>query len=500
MARSYPQNQALSWRFLIGAYMAGPYMAWTVAGLAVCAMLAVSLPATAQVMTVSTVATGPAIDRRYTQIEPTHVDLPQTRIDARGHQDILRTLYAEQGFAMRPLPRGKHGLTLQANGKLTPAGEGYLNEVTVYGLSVKAGERVVLSNLRIDKDRIIFDINGGPMHKHEFMRHVQIGVGGPNMTEPVIQDANDPEPTGARIVLTFKDYVPEVTPAQIKALLAPLISFDMKTPVQAFTDTLPPSLKKAILDHHVMVGMSTEMVLYAMGAPDAKSREMDGQMPFEEWIYGKPPQDVNFVRINGNRVIRVEVAKLGQPLAIFTKDEVEGLLMTDGRPVMAQVTQTREKTIQMGDAHRDDDTQAPSAPPTLRGPGERLPQDKDSNDGVGDKTINREGPLRPVVFPKDTSNDPARTVPAHPKPAAPPDDKTAADGSAKPADGKSAAAKPAADKSAPDKSAPDKSNQAKPAPDQPAVDSGPKPDAQPAPAKPQPPSYFYGDHPQPAGR
>jgi hypothetical protein len=465
----------------------------------------VNLPATAQVMTVSTVATGPAIDRRYTQIEPTHVDLPQTRIDARGHQDILRTLYAEQGFAMRPLPRGKHGLTLQANGKLTPAGEGYLNEVTVYGLSVKAGERVVLSNVRIDKDRIIFDINGGPMHKHEFMRHVQVGVGGPNMTEPVIQD-NEAEPTGARIVLVFHDYVPEVTPAQIKALLAPLISFDMKTPVQAFTDTLPPSLKKAILDHHVMVGMSTEMVLYAMGAPDSKSREMDGQMPFEEWIYGKPPQDVNFVRINGNRVIRVEVAKLGQPLAIFTKDEVEGLLMTDGRPVMASVTQTREKTIQMGDAHRDEETQAPSAPPTLRAPGERLPQDKQSNDGVGDKTIDREGPLRPVVFPKDTTNDPARTVPAHPKPAAPPEDKTAADGAGKPADGKSAAVKPAADKSSSDKSAP-----AKPASDQPAAGSSAKPDdkpdpkhdappAQPAPAKPQPPSYFYGDHPQPAGR
>ena len=39
---------------------------------------------------------------------------------------------------------------------------------------------------------------------------------------------------------------------------------------------------------------------------------MDGQMPFEEWIYGKPPEEVDFVRINGNRVIRVEVAKMGE--------------------------------------------------------------------------------------------------------------------------------------------------------------------------------------------
>ena len=38
--------------------------------------------------------------------------------------------------------------------------------------------------------------------------------------------------------------------------------------------------------------------------PTSKIREMDGNMPFEEWVYGEPPHDVTFVRINGNRVIR----------------------------------------------------------------------------------------------------------------------------------------------------------------------------------------------------
>lgn len=364
--------------------------------------------APAQVFTVSNNPSGP-IDRRYAQIEPTKVDLPKAQIDARGHQDILRTLLDEQGFAMRPLPRGKHGLTLEANGKLSPAGEGYMNEVTVYGLSVKPGERLVLSNIRIEKDRIVFDINGGPQRKHEFMRHVQIGVGGPDVTSPVIQD-NEAEPTGSRIILTFHGFVPDLSSAQLKALLAPLISFDMKSPVQAFTDTLPPQLKKAILDHHVMVGMSTEMVLYSLGQPDSKSREMEGQTPFEEWIYGKPPKDVQFVRINGNRVIRVEVAKLGQPLEVFTRDEVEGLMMTDGRPVVAAMDQQHQKTVQLGDAHRNADTQSAAAPPTLRNPGEKLPQDIDMNKGVGDPTVSREQTSGPVLFPKDTSNDPARTL------------------------------------------------------------------------------------------
>ena len=64
------------------------------------------------------------------------------------------------------------------------------------------------------------------------------------------------------------------------------------------------------------------MVKYAMGHPDSKSREREGDMPFEEWIYGQPPADVEFVRFNGNRVIRVEECKMGEPPIIRDKDEM----------------------------------------------------------------------------------------------------------------------------------------------------------------------------------
>ena len=372
-------------------------------------LLAGTSAAWSQAITISTKET-PGIDRRYAQIESTKVDLPKDQIDARGHQEILRVLTAEQGFAMRPLPRGKKGLTLVANGKLTPNGESYISMVTEQGLSVKPGERAVLSNIRIDRDRIVFDINGGPEHKHEFLRHIQIGTG--NTTTPVTQDPGQ-DPVGARISLVFPGGVPDVTPVQIKALLAPLLSFDVKTPVQAYTDTLPPTLKNAILNHHVLVGMSTDMVLFTLGQPEAKSREIEGQMPFEEWIYGHPPQDVNFVRINGNRVVRVEIAKLGQPLEVFTKDEVEGLMTTGGRPVLAEVHEIH--TVELGDVHRDADTQAPLAPPSLRKDGEKLPQD-DPNRSTA---YGHEGAMKPVVFPKDTSNDPAHNTAARPAPAQP---------------------------------------------------------------------------------
>ena len=158
-----------------------------------------------------------------------------------------------------------------------------------------------------------------------------------------------------------------------------------------------------------MVGMSTDMVMFAKGQPDSKIREMEGQMPFEEWIYGKPPKEVDFVRINGNRVIRVEVAKVGEPPLIFTRDEVEGLMRTDGTPL--QPTTTTTKTVAMGDVVKNPDTQAPAAPPSLRNPGEALPQDARPN---------APGAMRPVEFPKQKPDDypDASRLPRDPQPPA----------------------------------------------------------------------------------
>jgi hypothetical protein len=300
---------------------------------------------------------------------------------------------ADQGFAMRPFPRGHKGLTLVANGKLEPAGEAYVAMVTGEGLSAKPGDRLVITDVKIEHGKIILMLNGGPDAKHRFLRHIEVGGGG--AMSPVVQDDAQNQATGARLTLTFKEHMPELTGRQVESLLSPLISFEVKTPVQAFTDTLPPRLKAAILDHNVLVGMSTDMVLFAKGQPQSKVREMDGQMPFEEWIYGKPPNEVDFVRINGNRVIRVEVARVGKPPQISTQDEVEGLMRTDGTPAVAEAN---TRTVVMGDVQRDPDTQAPAAPPSLRNPGEKLPTDDSTKDS-------RVGVMKPVQFPKQAPDE-----------------------------------------------------------------------------------------------
>lgn len=367
-------------------------------GLCALALLVSATLASAQVITLDTHGnvTNPSsagtVDRRFTQIQPTHIPLPNTVLDTRARLELLRFLQSDQGFAMRPFPRGHRGLTLVANGELEPAGEDYLSMVTSQGLSAKPGDRLVITDIKIERTKITFMLNGGPDAKHRFLRHIQLGTG---QVTPGVQ-GSDQDPTGARLTLTFRDHIPELTGKQVEALLAPLISFEVKTPVQAFTDTLPPKLRAAILDHNVLVGMSTDMVLFAKGQPQSKIREMDGQMPFEEWIYGRPPEDVEFVRINGNRVIRLEVAKVGKSPVIFTEDEVEGLMRTDGTPLEAGDA-PGIRTVRLGDVHRDPDTQAAGAPPSLRNPGETIPADANKD--------NRTGVMRPVQFPKQAPDD-----------------------------------------------------------------------------------------------
>jgi hypothetical protein len=284
---------------------------------------------------------------------------------------------------MRPLPVA--ALTLRANGDMNPSGSDYANFVQKKGIAAKAGERVVITDVAIDKDRIVLDFNGGPVHKHKILRHVSIGMD-PNYTTPVVRDAPN-EAHGSRIVLVFPHGVPEVTGLEVEALVKPIVDFAVKTPQQAYTDTLPPFLRKAVNEHHVLVGMNHDMVISAMGQPRTKMREEENQQDVEIWIYGEPPQPTQFVRFNGNRVIRLEVARVGEPIEVHAKNEMGDYWSTQ-RPDNVRIVKLGDQAP--ADAAKES---APAAPPTLRNPGEKLPADKDTYTPQ----------MKPVEFPKDTS-------------------------------------------------------------------------------------------------
>jgi hypothetical protein len=336
----------------------------------------------AQVFTVEREHLGPK-EANLTTVKPTSVELSSKPLSEHTRQQLIRTFQADEAFAVRPLPLGTKGVVLHANGNLSPAGQAYAQELEKYGISSKPGDKVVITKFEVKPDRIIFEFNDGPEKHHHIMQHIE--VGGMGGMAPLAQDDGH-VPIGSRMTLLFEKFVPEMTAAQVRNLIIPMIDFSLKTPAEAFADTLPPKLKTAVINHEVLVGMNREMVMKAVGQPDQKVREMDGQTPFEEWIYGEPPHEVQFVRFNGNRVIRLEIADVGQPPVIRDKDETDGYF---GGQFVHQV--------RLGDAPPTAPNQehGPTAAPTLRNPGETLPN-----------AVDKDNQLKKVQMPDDEKPKP----------------------------------------------------------------------------------------------
>ena len=353
-----------------------------------------TLPAAAQVFTV----TPEGIDGKYLEYKPTNVALSTLPLTHHDREELLRFLQSEQGFTMRPLPVAT--LTVHANGEMKPNGADYVETIRNKGLAAKAGQRVVITDVAIEKDRILLDFNGGPVHKHKFLRHISIGMD-PSATTPIVHD-NPNEATGSRITLIFPHDVPDLTGLQVEDLVKPIVDFNVKTPIEAYTDTLPPFLRQAVLAHQVLVGMNHDMVLSAMGQPKTKMREEENQMDIEIWIYGEPPQPTQFVRFSGNRVVRLEIAKVGEPIEVHAKNEMGDYWSTQ------QPDNTR--IVKLGDQNTTDAAKqtAATAPPSLRNPGESLPADKDPNTPQ----------MQPVQYPKDTNG--SQTTAGQQSPTQPP--------------------------------------------------------------------------------
>jgi hypothetical protein len=78
--------------------------------------------------------------------------------------------------------------------------------------------------------------------------------------------------------------------------------------------------------------------VYAMGRAPKKVRDKDGDTEYEEWIYGEPPKEVNFVRFVGDRVIRIETMKVDGEKEVRTAKEIDLDAGHDARTVAKKQT------------------------------------------------------------------------------------------------------------------------------------------------------------------
>jgi hypothetical protein len=261
------------------------------------------------------------------------------------HDFEMQLVYSRTTF-----PMGSKGLKLKA-GTLSPHGPELQQMLALYGPSIRPGDPAHISYIRIHDDHIHFDLNGGPVRRKKWYQHIEVsGTGGAPV--PIGNDQEVQNPHGSYLDIYFDKYVPEMSAAQLRELLFPVLDFNAKNKEQAYLETVPPIVKKAIQEHRVLVGMNSEMVLHAMGKAPKKVRERDGDSEYEEWIYGEPPRDVDFVRIVGDEVVRVETMKVGGEKIVRTAKEV----------VLPKPDKEEEAK------KRDEDR--PANAPTMRRPGE----------------------------------------------------------------------------------------------------------------------------------
>jgi hypothetical protein len=269
---------------------------------------------------------------------------PQTRML------VIRDLTAERVFARRMFPIGERGLKIK-DGAVTPGDMQVARLVAESGAAARPGDRVVISNVVVKDNAIVVEINGGPKKKEKWYQHIQVGAQGTMST--VGGAPKSLEAKGSQVTLEFDKYVPELTGDQIRDMLSPVFDFKALNQAEAYEKTLPPKVQEAIKNHKVLVGMDRDMVIYAKGRPPKKIRDKDDKgQDYEEWIYGNPPEEVEFVRFQGAVVARLEIMTVDGEKVVRTEKEVD---------LKAMDTEVAEKKP----------VTRPTNAPTLRRPGEQ---------------------------------------------------------------------------------------------------------------------------------
>jgi hypothetical protein len=296
-----------------------------------------------------------------------HADQKSAALTEQHRIELIRTFNADLVYIRTEFPMGKVGLTVK-DGKVSPDGDALRRLLALWGPSVKPGDRALITQFVLKNDRIHLEINGGPVKKTKWYQHIQVGANGGGMTPGGAPTDPINNPRGSYVDLVFDHHIPDLTVEQVKQMLWPVFDFDSKSPLEAYLESVPPKVKDAIKDHHVLVGMNREMVIYSKGRPEKKIREKDGENEYEDWIYGEPPHDVDFVRVAGDKVVRVETMKVGGEKVVRTEPEIDL-----GGATLATAAEKENRPVKA---------------PTLRRPGEEAP----NAPGPG-------GPSRPTPIP-----------------------------------------------------------------------------------------------------
>ncbi len=231
------------------------------------------------------------------------------------HVELVRGLTDEYATVKVMLPRSKKALDFESTGDWDK--QKWAEEMRREGPAGRVGDMVQVTKVEIGKDEIRLQINNGVKTKGSIWDRVHVDMGGATPT-PVNTPAPSQTVVGTNIVIHFKDSIGDVTSAEVKKILSPVLDFDKHSSTEQYIDTLPPEIQTAIKDKKPAEGMDREQIIMAMGQPVHKTRENNKDDVEEEtWQYGEPPGKVTFVVFVEGKIVRIKdsYANLGGTVA-----------------------------------------------------------------------------------------------------------------------------------------------------------------------------------------
>lgn len=244
---------------------------------------------------------SPRVLAAFLAMATLHADSKKLTMDQRV--ELLRGLTAEYAKAKAPLPRSKKPLEFDSHGNWDAQKWSQIGRDQ--GEAARIGDIVKVTSIDIGKDRIVLELNGGMKGTGHWYDHVEAGMGG-GMQPINGQKQSVEEPKGTYIALLFDGPIGEITSAEVKKMLAPVLDFDKTSATENYMDTVPPEIKQAITDKKPVEGMDRDQLILALGHPLRKIRESKDGTDYEDWIYGQPPGRVTFVTFAGDKVVRIK--------------------------------------------------------------------------------------------------------------------------------------------------------------------------------------------------
>jgi hypothetical protein len=277
--------------------------------------------------------------------------LPSNRpITDENRVALIRGIQAEFINVKKSFPQGKEGLIFK-NGAVHPSDPEIRKLLATNGPAARPGDKSQITGFQFKGNSIILEINGGPQKKKKWYQRISVaGMGGEAPVSP--QSDEEANAKGSVLLVQFDKFIPDMNAEQFKQYLAPIFDFKPLTGSQEYIASLPPKVKQALKEKRVLVGMNRDLVTLSKGRPDQKIREKDGDTEYEEWVFGAPPQDVEFVRFVGDEVVQDKIMKVGGEKVVRTEREID----------MNQTTATAKPG-----------PTEPSKKPTMRRPGDPEP-------------------------------------------------------------------------------------------------------------------------------